>query len=109
MRLSDRCGSAPTLPTMIVIMASAASASPQVTDSAGNASANNRRKTAKAAAFVATAMNEVTGVGAPWYTSGVQVWNGATEHLNARPTEASATPVSRSGSDADTLSPIAAA
>src|SRR3954452_25261907 len=94
---------------MIVTPASTASASPQVAWTSGNASTKIRRKTANAAAFVATAMNEVTGVGAPWYTSGVHVWNGAIEHLNASPVAASATPVSSSGSVSDTLSPIAAA
>src|SRR4051794_6275366 len=92
---------------MIVIMASAASALDHVGCTPGNASTNRRRKTANAAAFVATAISAVTGVGAPWYTSGVQVWNGAIEHLNARPVAASAMPVKSIGSVADTLSPIA--
>jgi hypothetical protein len=26
--------------------------------------------------------NAVTGVGAPWYTSGAQIWNGAADTLN---------------------------
>ena len=38
-----------------------------------------------AAVFVAADMNAVTGVGAPWYTSGVHMWNGAAETLNANP------------------------
>ena len=37
-------------------------------------------------------MNAVTGVGAPWYTSGVQKWNGTAATLNPRPTSSSATP-----------------
>ena len=27
----------------------------------------------------------MTGVGAPWYTSGAQVWNGAADTLNPNP------------------------
>jgi hypothetical protein len=34
-----------------------------------------------AVALVAADMNAVTGVGAPWYTSGVHWWNGAAEAL----------------------------
>ena len=40
-------------------------------------------------------MKEVTGVGAPWYTSGVQVWNGTAATLNPRPTSSSAMPASK--------------
>ncbi len=62
---------------------------------------------AKAAVLVATAMNAVTGVGAPSYTSGVQAWNGATDALKASPATASAMPVSSSGSVMSTPLPIA--
>ncbi|CFE47070.1 Uncharacterised protein [Mycobacterium tuberculosis] len=37
-------------------------------------------------------MNPVIGVGAPWYTSGIQEWNGTAPTLNSRPTASSATP-----------------
>ena len=37
-------------------------------------------------------MNAVTGVGAPWYTSGVQTWNGTAAALNSRPIASSARP-----------------
>ena len=30
-------------------------------------------------------MNAVIGLGAPWYTSGVHMWNGTAEILNAEP------------------------
>ena len=39
-------------------------------------------------------MNAVTGVGAPWYTSGVHTWNGTAATLNPSPTSSSATPAS---------------
>ena len=48
-----------------------------------------RRKTAKAAALGPADMNAATGAGAPWYTSGAQIWNGAAETLNATPTKIS--------------------
>src|SRR5690606_2852852 len=53
---------------------------------ASNATVSTRRMPPNAATLVHAAMNAVTGVGAPWYTSGVQVWNGPTEPLNSRPT-----------------------
>jgi hypothetical protein len=37
-------------------------------------------------------MNPVTGVGAPWYASGVHMWNGAADDLNASPTMTMASP-----------------
>ena len=39
----------------------------------------------KPPAFDATDRNAVTGVGAPWYVSGVQKWNGTALTLNAKP------------------------
>ena len=45
-----------------------------------------RRKTAKAAALGPAERNAATGVGAPWYTSGAQIWKGAAETLKPRPT-----------------------
>ncbi len=71
MRFSEDCPSAPTLPTRIVIVASAASAGPQLAWASIRATSNRRRSTPSAATFVATAMNAVIGVGAPSYTSGV--------------------------------------
>ena len=57
--------SAPTLPTTIEIAASAASAGCHWSTDGPRATMKKRAKTANAAAFVATAMNEVIGVGAP--------------------------------------------
>ena len=56
---------APTLPTMIVIVASVASAGPQSSWVPISATSKTRSRTPKAAALVATAMNAVIGVGAP--------------------------------------------
>ena len=51
---------------MIETAASAASAGCQSPTAGPSATSKKRAKTANAAAFVATAMNAVTGVGAPW-------------------------------------------
>jgi hypothetical protein len=59
--------------------------------------------TAKPAAFDATARKAVTGVGAPWYTSGTQIWNGNAPILNATPERTSTMP-----SEATKLSGFAA-
>ncbi len=50
---------------------------------------------AKAPALATAAMNPVTGDGAPWYTSGVHMWNGTAATLKAKPTIRSARPASR--------------
>ena len=42
-------------------------------------------------------MNAVTGIGAPWYTSGVHMWKGAADTLNAKPTPISTMPSRISG------------
>src|SRR3954466_6391005 len=107
MRLSERWAMAPTVPPTILTAAGAAIAGAQFVCESIRPLSKRRRMIAKAAALVATAMKVVTGVGAPWYTSGVQVWNGATEALKASPASARAMPVSSSGSSAATFEPIA--
>ncbi len=49
------------------------------------ASMNRRRNPAKAPALTPTDMKAVTGVGAPSYTSGTQLWKGTAETLKAKP------------------------
>src|SRR5271157_6280223 len=51
----------------------------------GNAVKATRTRTAIAAILGAEAKKVVTGVGAPSYTSGVHIWNGTAEILNASP------------------------
>src|SRR5271165_2792920 len=80
------------------MVASAASAGAQLGWAPIRATSKKRRNTPSAATLVVTAMNAVTGVGAPSYTSGVHWWKGATEALKHRPATHSATPVSVSGS-----------
>src|SRR5271170_2374865 len=68
---------------------------------AGTSSANDvpmtRNSNAIAATFGAVAKKVVTGVGAPSYTSGVHIWNGTAEILNANPTTTNTTPTIRPG------------
>src|SRR5271169_1727619 len=99
MRLMLVCCRAAKLPTIMV-----ASAQPQIIGSqrlpmVPNAVKYTRSRIAKAAALGPTERNAATGAGAPWYTSGAQIWNGAAEILNPNPTNinAAAVPVRISG------------
>src|SRR5579862_688591 len=66
--------------------------------SCGNVTERTRYATTSAAIFVADAMNDVTGVGAPWYASGLHMWNGAADDLNPRPAMIIASPTRNIGS-----------
>src|SRR3954465_932054 len=86
MRLTSVCTTAAIEPTRSDSTARPAIAGRQSTEYTWNAPTKIRRSAANAAAFVAAAMNAVTGVGAPSYTSGVHMWNGAADTLNPKPT-----------------------
>src|SRR5213596_1182547 len=75
-----------TDPTTIEIAARAQMNGVQSHASGLNDVSNTRISAANAATFVAALMNAVTAVGAPWYASGVHMWNGTAETLNANPT-----------------------
>ena len=68
---------------------------PQSCVASPKASCITRAKSAIAATFGAVAKNAVTGVGEPSYTSGVHMWNGTAETLNARPEIRKTRPKSR--------------
>ena len=51
----------------------------------GKAWASTRANSTMAATLGAAERSAVTGVGAPSYTSGVHMWNGAADTLKARP------------------------
>src|SRR5256885_164318 len=78
--------SATTLPAVIVNAARTAKTLDQSTASGPMPDTSTRRIAANAAAFGATDMNAVAGVGAPSYASGVHWWNGTTAALNPSPT-----------------------
>ena len=58
---------------------------------------NNRYIPKMAAPLTTVAIHPVMGVGAPWYTSGAQKWNGATEILNPNPVKIMAKPTHANG------------
>src|SRR5580700_10077646 len=102
-RLTDSWRPATRFATVIVSSASVAMTGGQplaheTHASSPSESTRTRRSIANAAAFTATAMNVVVGVGAPSYASGVQAWNGTALTLNAMPTWTSTTPISSTGS-----------
>src|SRR6185295_10896033 len=84
------CTSATTFPPVMVTAARIANTELQSTASGASAMKSTRRIAANAAAFGATDMNAVAGVGAPSYASGVHWWNGTTAALNPRPAVTSA-------------------
>src|SRR3954469_22062893 len=84
-RLTLRWTSAARFPIANEAHAITATATVHRCASCGNAARSARSIPTSAPVLVAAAMNEVTGVGAPSYTSGVHMWNGAADALNARP------------------------
>src|SRR3954447_25840766 len=85
MRFTFRWTSAARFPIARDATAIPANAQVQRCASCGNAVRSSRKARAKAATFVAADMNAVTVVGAPSYTSGVHMWNGADDDLKPRP------------------------
>src|SRR5262249_718104 len=83
-RLRSRCASAARFPQASEMQAMTAIATVQMSSSPGKAVFRIRTSATNAAVFVAADMNAVTEVGAPWYTSGVHMCNGAAESLTMR-------------------------
>ena len=94
MRLTSLCTAAAMVPTSSDATASTYTIGRQSDANDTKLPAKIRSSAANAATLVAAAMNAVTGVGAPWYTSGVHMWNGTAATLKPRPTSSSATPAS---------------
>src|SRR5580704_11881871 len=82
-------------PTIRVTAARTQMTGRQSTLAVGKAPRRMRMRAAKPPALATAAMNPVAGVGAPWYTSGVQVWNGTAATLKPSPTMTSTMPASR--------------
>src|SRR6266508_5841045 len=89
--------SATTFPTVMVTTARIAKTSAQSSCTGPRAVAMTRRIAANAAAFGATDMKAVDGVGAPSYASGVHWWNGTTAALKPSPAVTSASATTTSG------------
>src|SRR5579871_2108352 len=96
MRLTFDWTSAARLPITSDATAIAANATDQRCSSRGNAVVTRRNASTSAATFVAADIHAVTGVGAPSYTSGVHMWNGAADILKPSPATTSAIPTTRS-------------
>src|SRR5438046_2339712 len=89
---------ASTDPTTMVTAARTQMNGVQSHESGWKATSNTRMKAANAATLVAADMYAVIGVGAPWYASGVHMWNGTAATLNANPTASRPAPARASGS-----------
>src|SRR6476620_10897937 len=89
--------SANTLPIVMVSAASTHTSGPYTRSAVGNATKITRISATNPAAFDDTDKNAVTGVGAPSYVSGAQVWNGTADTLKANPTMQKTMPSVMSG------------
>ena len=94
MRFTSVCTTARTEPTTRVNTARTTTTGRQSSDRLDNATVNTRKSATKAAVLPTEPMSAVTGVGAPWYTSAVQVWNGTSDTLKPKPTSSNAIPAS---------------
>src|SRR4051794_16951317 len=74
------------LPTVMVRAASTQNSGCHTSLADGKATNTSVSRATKPAALEATDKNAVMGVGAPWYVSGAQVWNGTADTLKAKPT-----------------------
>src|SRR5262245_1438244 len=86
MRFTFCCATPTTVPTIIVAAAIGQSTDPQLARSGSNADRNTRTNAANAAALTPVDMKPVTAEGAPSYASGVHMWKGTADTLNANPT-----------------------
>src|SRR3989337_1978811 len=86
------CTTPITVPTIIVRAAITDSTGIHCACSGSSGDRNTRTKAANAAALTPVDMKAVTMVGAPSYASGVHMWNGTADTLNAKPTASRPTP-----------------
>src|SRR5262245_21613576 len=97
MRLRLVCATPTTVPRIIVATATVAITGAHSPLNGSNADRNTRANAANAAAFTPVDMKPVTMAGAPSYASGVHMWNGTAEILNANPTISRPTAISTIG------------
>src|SRR5687767_15964462 len=89
MRFRLLCATPTTVPRIIVAAAMTATTGAQSARNGSKEERNTRANDANAAALTPVDMNPVTMAGAPSYASGVHMWNGTAEILNAKPTSSS--------------------
>src|SRR5690606_1531180 len=70
-----------------------ATTGPQSSTRSGKADTRTLTSAANPPILATAAMNPTTPAGAPWYTSGAQLWKGAAVTLNARPTTTRPIPI----------------
>src|SRR4030095_16903678 len=80
------CATPTTVPRIMVAAAISHTIGAQSAVNGSNEERNTRANAANAAAFTPVDMNPVTMAGAPSYASGVHMWKGTAEILNAKPT-----------------------
>src|SRR5216117_2427538 len=85
-RFTLDCETPTTVPTIIVAAATIQRIVLQLSRSGSNAARNTRANAANAAALTPVDMKPVTAGGAASYASGVHMWNGTADTLNANPT-----------------------
>src|ERR687895_450525 len=90
-RLMFVCTTPTTVPTIMVNAAITASTGIHWAWRGSKGDRKTRANQANAAALTPVDMNAVTMVGAPSYASGVHMWKGTADTLNAKPTASSAT------------------
>src|ERR1700730_18434324 len=86
MRFTFDCATPTTVPTTMVAAATVHTIGLHSPRRGSNVERNTRVNAAKAAALTPVDMKPVTAGGAPSYASGVHIWNGTAEILNANPT-----------------------
>src|SRR5215471_3110286 len=86
-RFTLDCATPTTAPRIIVAAATVHRTVLQLPRIGSSADRNTRTKAANAAALTPVDMNPVTAGGAPSYASGVHMWNGTADTLNAKPTK----------------------
>src|SRR6266511_5865430 len=86
MRLTLDCATPTTAPTIIVAAATTHRIALQSRRNGSSAERNTRTNAANAAALTPVDMKAVTAGGAASYASGVHMWNGTADTLNAKPT-----------------------
>src|SRR3954462_10846122 len=96
------CATPTTVPRIIVAAAMTQTIGDQSALNGSNDDRNTRANAANAAAFTPVDMKPVTMAGAPSYASGVHMWKGTAEILNAKPTSSRPSATRMSGlSDSD--------
>src|SRR5690348_5105002 len=97
LRFRFDCATPTTVPRIIVAAAITQTIGAQSALNGSKDERNTRANAANAAALTPVDMKPVTIAGAPSYASGVHMWNGTAEILNAKPTSSRPSAIRTSG------------